>query len=274
MQKHEGRSLALLRPEEAGGRLREAAQARDMRRALEQAADHGIALLEALGLPRLVTADFVPINPSEVGDAVDAVISALDEADAPAEDLEDGGDVEPSLGWIARVGQGFLATGGTADLERDTADWEPSLASPERHPAVPLGPFYRAFTERSPDDRQTRWADGAQHDGEAVDEDGDEIDAGEFDTADDEPSLGRPEAIDQCAWNCGRTDDAELDPLDDIETGGPGPGPHASKADLFTLTERAKAMRRRIAAQHQPTPNPIGASVAPVGRTTGAVTHA
>ena len=265
--------IAALLPTPPRG-LPEAAQARHARRALAEAAEHGVALLEALGLPRLVTPDFMPIDPAEVGDAVDAVISALDDIDGVGEDLEDEGHDEPSLGWVAGISQGHLASGGTADLERDTADWEPSLASPERHPAVPLGPFYRAFTERSPDDRQTRWADGAQHDGEAVDEDGDEIDAGERDTADDEPSLGRPEAINQRARNCGRTDDAELDPLDDIETGGTGPGPHASKDDLFTLTERAKAMRRRIAAQHQPTPNPIGSSVAPVGRTTGAVTHA
>lgn len=272
MQQHERRSHALLRREAACGDPRDVARAHHQRRALEGAIEHGIALLEALGLPRVVTSGFVPIDPATAGAAIDEAIAALDEADAPGEDLEDSGDAEPSLGWRCGVTQGFLASGGTADLELDASDWEPWLASPERHPTPPGDPTGRRFVDRSPNARQTHWAAGARHDGETVDEDGDDLDAGERDTSDDEPSLGRSEAVDQRARNCGRAGDAELDPVDDIETVGPGVG--LRRADRFALVERARAIGRRRAAQRHATTQSIGSGAVPVSLNAGALAHA
>ena len=170
------------------------------------------------------------------------------------------------------MAQGFLASGGTADLELDVADWEPWLASPERHPTPPGDPTCHQFVDRSPNARQIHWAAGAQHDGEAVDEDGDDLNAGERDTSDDEPSLGRPEAVDQRARNCGRAGDAELDPLDNIEAAGPGVG--LRRADRFALVERARAIGRRKAAQRHATTHPIGSGSVPVSLSAGAPVHA
>ncbi|MDG4908414.1 hypothetical protein P9228_18470 [Mesorhizobium sp. WSM4898] len=68
---------------------------------------------------------------NELLDQSMALITALDVMEADSEDLEDGADAEPSLGWTARGGQSFLA--GTApngspcdtiDLELDNCDDE------------------------------------------------------------------------------------------------------------------------------------------------------
>ncbi len=74
------------RPDEI--RLADAAHTLHLRRQLAEAAEHGAALLAALGLPRLVTADFEPINREAIGDALDVVIDHLDALDAPDEDRE------------------------------------------------------------------------------------------------------------------------------------------------------------------------------------------
>ncbi len=231
----------------------EAARARHARRALEQAAAHGVALLEALGLPRLVTPDFVPVDMDEVGDAIDTVIAALDEVDTSAEDLEDVGDDEGTLGWHETVSQ--LRLGPPSD------DGEHTLGAPERHPFVftMTAAHFRAADGREPrryrrDESQAVWAQGAHQDGEGEAEPGYDLAEGDDERCasgdvDGEPSLGSVDHLDQTAWADGGEgggSDRELDPLDDIKSGGPGPGPHVSKADLFALTQRAKAIRRRI----------------------------
>lgn len=189
-----------------------AAQARALhaRRALVQAAEHGVALLEALGLPRLVTVGFFHSEPAAISDALDVVIAHLDALDAPAEDLEETGDAEPSLGWIAGICQGAFNNGDTADLELDMVDWEHSLGAPERHPYV----FTMGSTHYEPGDgsyrlircfeSQASWAQGTRLEGEreaepgydlACDEDeldDDGVSRGEHDTADVEPSIGWP----------------------------------------------------------------------------------
>ena len=167
-----------------------AAQGRALhaRRALAQAAEHGVALLAALCLPRLVGDDFVPLDPVEIGAALDRAIATLDALDGDA-DLEDGGDTEPSLGWSDGKPQFFCDY---QDCELDTADWEPSLATPEHHPEVSHCSAPWSYIDRGPDSSQLRWAQGAQHDGEVVNEDGDELDVGEHDESDKEPSIGWP----------------------------------------------------------------------------------
>ena len=172
-----------------------AARTLHLRRQLAQAAEHGAALLASLGLPRMVTPDFVALDPAVIGEAVDAAVAALDDLDADP-DLEDGADDELSLGWEKPSSQLFLTEGAfSGDRELDTADAEPSLASPERHPAVPISTWGRAWTARGGEEGQLRWAEGAQDDRELVPEDGaideDELDgAGEVDA---EPSIGWPE---------------------------------------------------------------------------------
>ena len=170
-----------------------AAQARALhsRRALARAADHGVALLAALGLPQLVTAGFSGNEPA-IGDALEVVIAHLDALNAPHEDLEEGGDTEPSLGWIAGTCQGGFNNGGTLDIELDLADGEPSLATPEQHPDLSGVSVPWSYVDHGPGSSQLRWAQGAQHDGEAVNEDGDELDLGEHDESDKEPSVGWP----------------------------------------------------------------------------------
>jgi hypothetical protein len=48
-----------------------------------------------------------------------------------ASDLEEGGDLEPSLGSSTRLDQRFWSLGGGSDRERDLSDREPNLAAPE-----------------------------------------------------------------------------------------------------------------------------------------------
>ncbi len=132
-----------------------------LRRQLAEAAEHGAALLNALGLPRLVTADFEPIDREVIADALDLAIATLDAVDGDT-NIEEGGDDEPSLGWVDGRPQ---FCGEYQDREHDTADCEPSLASPERHPTLPWeGSHARHYVTRGPQDRQTRWADGGQQD--------------------------------------------------------------------------------------------------------------
>jgi hypothetical protein len=92
-------------------------------------------------------------------------------------DLEEGGDLEPSLGWTAR-GQG---THSLDDREldecdsEDSGDDEPSLAAPERHPQ----PGYWGFG-CEPRSDQTYWAQGGSSDGEPNGDEAD-FDGGERD---------------------------------------------------------------------------------------------
>jgi len=119
------------------------AQARHMRRALEGAIAHGIALLDALGLPQLVEHGFVPSDGPAIDDALDNAIATLDALDAPAEDLEDGhdaehdlADAEHDLGWPACVSQ--------VNLGRNTDDGDATAL--ERHG--------RGFLRSGPDDAE------------------------------------------------------------------------------------------------------------------------
>ena len=148
----------------------------------------GASLLAALGLPRLVDADFISLDPAAIGDALDLAIATLDAVDGDT-DIEESGDDEPSLGWTE---SGPRFCGDYQDREHDTADCEPSLASPERHPSVPVWPVSWAYVDTGPESSQLRWAEGAQHDGETVNEDGDDLDVGEHDECDKEPSIGWP----------------------------------------------------------------------------------
>ncbi len=122
------------------------AQARHMRRELERAADHGTALLAALGLPRLVDGAFDPLARTAIGDALDVVVAHLDAIDAPAEDLEDDdplervGDEELDLGWSALHSQ--IKLGVNTDDGDHTA--------PERHG--------RGFVRCAPDDSEDELA--------------------------------------------------------------------------------------------------------------------
>ncbi len=130
----------------------------------------------------------MPIDPVAVGNAMDVAIATLDALDGDT-DLENGGDDEWSFAWT-ETGLRFCC--GYEDREADTADNEPSLASPERHPGVPGWSTPGLYVDRGPDSSQVRWAEGAQHDGETVNEDGDDLDVGEHDESDKEPSIGWP----------------------------------------------------------------------------------
>ncbi len=146
----------------------DAAQARHMRRALEGALDHGTALLAALGLPRLMEPDFVPLDPAAIGDAFDTAIATLDALDAPGVDREDDGTAEPSLGWI----DGKPVSSDSHDDREAEDDDEPMLGAPERYAqSGPWGP------QRDNSGSQIDWADGStRHDeAEAVNEDGGDI---------------------------------------------------------------------------------------------------
>ena len=152
----------------------DAAQVLHMRRALEGALDHGTALLAALGLPRLVEHGFVPLSINElsedsstIGDALDTAIATLDVLDAPAMDLEDEGEAEPSLGWI----DGKPVLSDSHDDRESEDDDEPILGAPERHPSC----YQFALCDAT--SSQEHWADGsARHDeAEAVNEDGGDI---------------------------------------------------------------------------------------------------
>lgn len=211
------------------------ARALHLRRQLEAAAEHGAALLAALGLPRLVEPGFTPINPAEAGDALEAAVAALDALDGDQE-------AEPWLGWTG-AGLGRADPGDTSDREaepehdEDDATAEPSLASPERHPRLPEVTWGLAYTARGGEEGQLRWAEGAQHDGELVNEDGDDLDAGEHDTADMEASLGWPEDLkaevreDLDVYGTdAEQDDADLEDGDqDEDWRGPWPAPRADR---------------------------------------------
>ena len=149
-----------------------AAQARALhaRRALVQAAEHGVALLAALGLPRLVTVGFSHSEPAAIGDALDVVIAHLDALDVPAEDLEETGDAEPSLGWTPHIYQTALNIGDTADIELDMVDWEDGDPAEE----TSLETFGRGFVRCGADDDEDGFDIEEQHDAEQTYEDGSE----------------------------------------------------------------------------------------------------
>ena len=193
----------------------DAAQALHMRRALEGALDHGTALLAALGLPSLVEPGFMPLDPAAIGDAIHLAIATLDVLDAAGVDLEDDGEAEPSLGWI----DGKPTLSDSHDDREAEDDNEPILGAPERHPSC----YQFALCDAT--SSQEHWADGSARNDEAkaVNEDGTDLDAGELDEADLEPSLGAPEVafgrhepfrVDQTHWAGGDLSDLELNDID------------------------------------------------------------
>ena len=165
------------------------ARALHLRRQLAQAAEHGAALLTSLGLPRLVGPDHIVVDPVAAADALDLAIATLDALDGDT-------DLEP---YLAGFYNGLVDPNGEReggeDEPEDDGTSEPSLASPERHPSIPLSFRGHPYTARGGDEGQLRWAEGAHHDGELVNEDGDDLDAGEHETADHESYLGWPEDI-------------------------------------------------------------------------------
>ena len=152
----------------------DAARALHMRRALEGAIAHGMALMDALGLPQLVERNFASFqindlseDRSVIGEAVDHAIVILDALDAPDVDLEDEGEAEPWLGWI----DGKPVLSDSHDDREAEDDDEPILGAPERHPSC----YQFALCDAT--SSQEQWADGsARHDeAEAVNEDGGDI---------------------------------------------------------------------------------------------------
>ncbi len=134
----------------------------------------------------------------------------------PSVDLEDDGTAEPSLGWI----DGKPTLSESHDDREAEDDDEPILGAPENHPSPgPWGPA------RDCSCSQEHWADGSARNDEAeiVNEDGTDLDAGELDEADLEPSLGAPEVafgrhepfrVDQTHWAGGGLSDLELNDVD------------------------------------------------------------
>ncbi len=230
----------------------DAAEALHMRRALEGALDHGTALLAALGLPRLIEPGFLPLDPAAIGDALDTAIGTLDALDAAGLDLEDDGTAEPSLGWID--GKPQLSNGCHDDREHDTADWEPILDAPERHPAC--NPW---SSGRDSTGRQTHWSDGrngSANDGEA--EAGYDLPEGDDERCassdvDKEPWLGAPEnhdrAPDQEHWaesGYSHCSDVEIgEDESQTDKGQPFDARQANETAVREAGRQAEAMRRR-----------------------------
>ncbi len=144
-------------------------------------------------MPQANSHSITPDRRKRIEDRIEQLISVLDAQDAPAEDLEDGGDdepdesTEPSLGWTEDINQDRAIKACTnddagvifgPDREGDDCDAEPSLGS--------LGCTYDAdyFDQRG-------WAGGASNDAEGDEHDGREPDV------DDEPELGWPAMINQ-----------------------------------------------------------------------------
>jgi hypothetical protein len=158
------------------------------RRQLAQAAEHGAALLAALGLPGLVGPDTIFVDPVAAGDALDVVISHLDALDGDT-------DLEP---WLTGDYDGAIALDAEADHAHGFADDEPSLGAPENHPGrfhVDMDGRYHVGRARHPLGDQSQWAAGGSLDvdEEAVNEDGDDLDSGEMEEGDREPWLGAVE---------------------------------------------------------------------------------
>lgn len=116
---------------------------------------------------------------------IDRLLDFLDRLDGDP-DLEDGGDDEPSLGWLERQ-RGFTAHAEVTtlpDLEESEGDLEPSLGRPDEimdQRFTAIGPY---------DDRE------AEHDGREP-------------SGDEEPSLGWAEGRETQVGHCFGTDDLE-----------------------------------------------------------------
>ena len=115
----------------------DAARSRHARRALEAAADHGAALLAALGLPRLVDDGFVPLDPVAAGDALEAAIAALDAVDAPGEDLEP---------WLAGSYDPHIAPADAEWVDEDEDD-DPGEAEPDDEASIAWPEDVRALMD-------------------------------------------------------------------------------------------------------------------------------
>jgi len=233
------------------------AQARHMRRALEGAITHGMALMDALGLPQLVERNFASFqindlseDRSVIGEDVDHAIATLDALDAPGADLEDDGTAEPCLGWI----DGKPVPSDSHDDREAEDDDEPILGAPERHPA--WDPW---SSGRNSTGRQTHWSDGRNdpaNDGEAEAgydlPEGDDERCGSSDV-DLEPWLGAPEnhdrAPDQEHWAPSGGFyffDAEIgEDESQTDKGPPLDVRQANEAAAREAGRQAEAMRRR-----------------------------
>ncbi len=234
------------RPDEI--RLADAARTLHLRRQLMEAAEHGVALLTALGLPRLVTAEYERHEFVAIADALDVVIDHLDALDAPDEDRE------PYLSgdYNGRMDPEGEREGDEGPAEDDGIS-EPSLGAPERH-SSPMLMFRGApWTDRSANCRQTAWADAGRHDLEGCmpddPHDGDNEDLEPDD--DKEPVLGATEEIDQTGWAESGICDREFDATDCIDRHKPVAQWEASiarRGDMVALTRRAESLRCRQAS--------------------------
>lgn len=220
--------------------LPRAATARHMRQELERAASHGVALLAALGLPRLVDDEFVAIDGDAIGDALDLVVSHLDALDAPHEDLEDDGTSEDD------------------DPAEDDGSGEPILGAPEEHPFVPrFSHFYRCR-----DGRQTTWGQGRNdslNDGET--EPGYDLPEGDdercgSDDVDAESALGWPEDFTADVDPTAYAGDAELDPVDLISRYMPIEVWQANRTAGREVERQARTIQQRLQGRHGLRPVP------------------
>lgn len=198
------------------------ARSRHMRRELERAASHGVALLAALGLPRLVDDDFAPLDGNAIGDALDLVVAHLDAIDAPTDDLEDDGTAEDD------------------DPSEDDGTPEPILGAPEEHPFVPM--FHHYYRAKG-DGGQLCWGRGrndALNDGEA--EPGYDLAEGDdercgSDDVDADSSIGWPEDFTADVNLAVYAGDAEFDPVDCLSL----------PVEAFRANERAEREAERQA---------------------------
>ncbi len=244
-----------------------AARTLHLRRQLVEAAEHGAALLTALGLPRLVDPDFKCCDIPTIGDALNLVIDHLDAMDAPDEDRE------PYLSGYYNGASDPTGEGEPSEDDEDDGISEPILGAPERHPYTftmsnpyyqpANGSYYRAKRYES----QVSWAQGSRDDREADPHDGpideDELDddgisKAEGDTADEEPWLASPLGDgDQRHWCQGNSRDHE-----DVTEGDGQPSPdwyarpigplrpdvigYDHDRDMRALSRRADDVRRRL----------------------------
>ncbi len=261
-----------------------------LRRQLAQAAEHGAALLAALGLPQLVDPDFVSLDPVAIGDALDLAIATLDALDAPDEDREPylAGDYN---GAVDPTGEGE-----PSENDEDDGTTEPSLGAPERHPYAwtMTDNFYRPAEGKRlmryrRHESQVSWAQGRSGDVEddindqpqdedELDDDG--LSRGESDRADDEPPLGSPIGNgDQEHWSQGacHVDEPEEVNEDGDDSGNrPGPrlrpiGPSRPRGPVYDYTSDLRALRRQAEAirrkvdQVAPPSRPNPDAVIPIG---------
>lgn len=155
----------------------------------------------ALGIPPSYRAALVRLQEVR-GIMEQAVADAIDQLDLLDLQIE---DLEPEHDAGIDDDQG---------MDEDT-DLEPVLGAPERHPILTIMLGAGEYRDPEPRSDQRAWAIGGDaSEREAEDEHGSDLDAGEVDDSDREPSLGSvgagsPSTMSQTAWAIGAQDDRE-----------------------------------------------------------------